>query len=524
MKFIKALFRKLINKTTFTFLAIFIQIGLYFVINFAIIGIIDYIPGQVGPFSVAGLITTGINLVVALFFTVRIVIRDMSPDAKVSWIILFVFAPITGALLYVFFSQQRLPRKKSRQYAEIRNRIKEYTVSDDDHSDVLGDYAGHSRYLYDAASAIPHRYSDAEYFPTGELFFDALLRELEKAEKYIFMEYFIIGYGVMWSAVEEILLRKKEQGVTIKIIYDDFGCIPHVGTDFYKKMQKKGIDCQRFNKFTPLATARHNNRDHRKITVIDGRVGFMGGTNLADEYINVTHPLGQWKDASIMIRGSAVQNLITLFLTTYAMPNKGKIGDVSQYIPEYYEDFGESEGILQPFGDGPKPVFREHIAENCILNMINRSNEYMYIMTPYLILDDKLSSALCRASQRGVDVRIVTPRIPDKKIVFWITRRNYVNLLKAGVRIYEYLPGFIHSKCYLSDDVLGLCGTINMDYRSLLHHFECGVWIYKMRCLNDMKADFEETFAVSELIDENFKQSLSKRIISAVGSIFSPLL
>ncbi len=525
MKFLKKIFSKIFSKTTFTFLAIILQLGFYFLLDYLLERIMNEIPGRFGPFTFSGLISVSVNLIISLFFIVRIVIRDMPPDAKVSWIILIAIAPIAGALLYLLFSQQRLSRKKFRHFAKIREDLKEYITSDNDYSDLLGPYAGISRYLYNEANAIPHRYSDIEYFPTGELFWDALVRELEKAEKYIFMEYFIIDYGVMWSTVEDILLRKKAQGVVIKLMYDDFGCIPHVGTDFCKKMRKKGIECYRFNKFTPLATARHNNRDHRKITVIDGRVGFMGGTNIADEYVNITHPFGQWKDSSVMLKGAAVQNLITLFISMYGSLTNTDWSDISQYIPEYYEDYGESTGILQPFGDGPKPVFKDHVAEKCILDMINRSTEYMYIMTPYLIIDNNLQSALCSAAQRGVDVRIITPRIPDKKIVFWITRRNYINLNKAGVKIYEYLPGFIHSKCYLSDDTLGLCGTMNMDYRSLLHHFECGVWMYKTTCLRDMKADFEATFAVSELMtEETIKQTLPKRIVSAIGSIFSPLL
>lgn len=522
MKLLKKLFA---NKAFLTLLAVALQIGFYFLLNSIVESALGYIPGTVGNVRVSQIVVSSVNILVSLVVIVRLVVRNMTPDAKVSWITLLVFAPITGALLYVFFSHNRLSRRKERLYLSVHEREKKYMTAENDFADVLGEYIGHSRYLYEKAKAVPHRYSSAEFYPTGELFFDALVQELEKAEKYILMEYFIIERGVMWDTVEKILIRKAQSGVAVKLMYDDIGSLPHIERDFYKKMRKEGIDCVRFNKFTPVMTATHNNRDHRKITVVDGRVGFLGGANLSDEYINVKHPLGQWKDSALKIRGSAVQNLIMLFLTSFDVQEDKRLENYAAYMPDYYEWFGEETGIIQPFGDGPKPIMPDHIAENCILNIINQAKNYIYITTPYLIIDYTLSSALVRAANRGVDVRIVTPRIPDKKLVFWITRRNYKPLVKAGVKIYEYLPGFIHAKNYLSDDTVGMVGTVNMDYRSLLHHFECGVWMYKTACLKDIRADFEQTFAVSELMTEQtIKQSVPRRVASAIGSIFSPLL
>ena len=525
MKLLKAL----LGRSALTVIAIIIQIALYFSMSMALEVGIQFIMekagiSEVGNVNVARIILDSIDLIIALLVIVRLSVRDMMPDAKISWIVMLVLAPVGGAILYLMFSHNRISRKKTLLYMDMHARGIRYMTSTDDCADALGDYVGQSRYLYKASAAVPHRYCDVEFYPTGEAFFDALLTELESAQKYILMEYFIIERGAMWDPIEEILTRKASEGVIVKLLYDDIGCLPRVEKGFCKKMRDKGIDCLRFNKFTPILSAVHNNRDHRKITVVDGKVGFMGGVNIADEYINVAHPFGQWKDSAVKVRGAAVQNLIMLFMSTFDAQDETRLENYEAYMPEYYEYF-EEEGIVQPFGDSPRPLMDDHVAEDCILNMINQAKNYMYITTPYLILDHTLSSALCLAAKRGVDVRIVTPRIPDKKMVFWITRRNYKPLVKAGVKIYEYLPGFIHAKNYLCDDVVGMVGTINMDYRSLVHHFECGVWMYKTSCLKDIKKDLEATFEASELMTkETIKQSIPKRVVSAIGSVFSPLL
>ncbi len=526
MKLLKAL----AGKTIFVIIAIILQIAIYLLLAnlverliLAIPWEVD-IPGEATSTRVSQFIVAVLELVVAFIVIVRLTVRDMLPDAKVAWVTLLVFAPVAGSIIYLMFSYNRPSRRKTLLYMDIHARGKKYMTCTDDCADALGEYVGHSRYLYNAASAVPHRWSDVKFYPTGELFFDDLKAELEKAEKYILMEYFIVERGAMWDPIEEILERKVKEGVAVKFMYDDFGCLPRIEHDFYKRMRAKGIDCQRFNKITPVASARHNNRDHRKITVVDGKTGFMGGINLADEYINVTHPFGQWKDSAVRVRGEAVQNLIMLFLTAFDSQDDSRLENYEFYIPEYYEWFDE-EGIVQPFGDSPRPLTDDNVAEDCILNMINQAKNYMYISTPYLILDYTLVDALCRAARRGVDVRIITPRIPDKKLVFWITRRNYKPLVKAGVGIYEYLPGFIHAKNYLCDDIVGMVGTINMDYRSLVHHFEGGVWMYNTACLKDIRRDFEDTFKVCEqMTADNIQQTIPRRIASAIGSIFSPLL
>lgn len=523
MKLIKALF----GRTALTVLAILLQLF----VSIALVLLMDIIIHaaigdsiMVGPYTLPTVIIAAADIIIALVTSVRIVVRDMSPDEKMSWLVVLVFAPIIGSLLYLFFSRTYLPRAKALLHMDIQARSAKYYTCKDDCSDALGEYVRCSRFITDTSGSRPHRYSDAVYLPSGEAFWEKLKEELEKAEKYIFMEYFIIERGKMWDEVEHILERKIAEGVTVKVMYDDIGNLTHAKRGFWKELRAKGIECLRFNPLRPVLSAVHNNRDHRKITVIDGKTAFVGGVNFADDYINETHTLGQWKDCAVMVRGEAVQPLTIMFLTMYDSQDITRLENYDEFMPEYYEYFDE-EGIVQPFADGPRPLYPTHVAENVILDMINGAKKYIYITTPYLIINYNLQSALCRAAMSGVDVRIVTPRIPDKKIVFWITRRNYKKLLRCGVRIYEYLPGFIHAKTYISDDTVGMVGTINMDYRSLVHHYECGVWMYKTACLEDIRRDVERTLTeCEEMTPETARQSVPKRVISAIGSLFAPML
>ena len=523
MKLIKALF----GRTALTLLAILLQLLVSIALVWALDALITAATGDtqlIGPYTLSSFIIAAADILIALITTVRVVVRDISPDEKVSWLVVLVFAPIIGSLLYLFFSHPYLPRAKALLHMDIRARSAKYYVCRDDCSDVLGGYTRCSRFIYDASGAPPHRYSDVEYLPTGEAFWEKLKEELSAAEKYIFMEYFIIEPGRMWEEIERILVKKVSEGVVVKVMYDDIGNITHAKHGFWKELREKGIECLRFNPLRPVVSAVYNNRDHRKITVIDGKTAFVGGVNFADDYINITMRLGRWKDCAVMVRGEAVRTLTIMFMTMYDSQDVTQLENYDEYIPEYYEYFDE-EGIVQPFADGPKPLYPTHVAENVILDMINNSRRYMYITTPYLIINNNLSSALCRAAMSGVDVRIITPRIPDKKIVFWITRRNYKKLLRSGVRIYEYLPGFIHAKTYISDDTVGMVGTINMDYRSLIHHYECGVWMYKTKCLKAIRADIDGLLTeCEEMTPETARQSIPKRIVSALGSLFAPML
>ena len=306
-------------------------------------------------------------------------------------------------------------------------------------------------------------------------------------------------------------------------MYDDFGCMTTLPERYYEQLCQEGIHCILSNKFTPILSNIHNNRDHRKITVIDGRIGYTGGLNLADEYINAYEKYGHWKDTAVRIQGDAVRNLTVLFLASWNTQSKEPI-DCGPYL-EVQTDQTAGKGYVIPFGDGPEPLYADTIGKNVYLNMIHGAKRYLYITTPYLICDHELLSALRIAAKKGVDVRIITPHIPDKKAVFLMTRSNYRVLLQDGVKIYEYTPGFIHAKSFVCDDKLAVCGTINLDYRSLVHHFECGAWMYDTDCIGDMKDDFLATAARSQIvIMEQAKLRGWQRLLAELMKVFSPLL
>ena len=327
----------------------------------------------------------------------------------------------------------------------------------------------------------------------------------------------------MWNPIHDILKEKAAHGVEVYFLYDDFGCIATLPWHYHKLLNDEGIHCGISNKFSPVLSRIHNNRDHRKITVIDGKVGFTGGVNLADEYINVIEKFGHWKDTAVKLEGEAVRNLMVIFLTNWNTQSKKDTVDFGKYMNEPVCR-AEDNGIVIPFGSGPDPIYKDNVGKNVYLNMIHSAKRYLYITTPYLICDRELLNALCLAAQKGVDVRIITPHIPDKRTVFWMTRSNYQVLLNAGVRIFEYTPGFIHAKNFVCDDKFAVCGTLNLDYRSLVHHFECGAWMYETDCIPDMKEDFLNTMASSEEIINGRKiMRFWQRFIAEVLKVFSPM-
>ena len=348
------------------------------------------------------------------------------------------------------------------------------------------------------------------------------MRELKKAEKFIFLEYFIIQEGKMFNSILEILEEKAKQGVDVRLIYDDVGCIVTLPHNYKNTLEAKGIKCRVFNPIKPFFTRRLNNRDHRKIVVIDGDVGFTGGINLADEYINEYEKHGYWKDAGIMLKGDAVWNLTVMFLSMWDyIDNKEE--DYIKFKPsknKYYN----SKGYVQPFDDSP--LINEPIGETVYLNLINKAKDYIYINTPYLIIDNEMMTALCLASKRGIDVKIVTPGIPDKKTVFKLTRSYYHQLIENGVEIYEYTPGFVHAKVFVSDDDTATVGSINLDYRSLYLHFECGVFIYNNSEVDKVERDFQQTLAKSHKVTlmEVKKQTIATKISGQVLRLIAPLM
>ena len=454
---------------------------------------------------------------------IAIINRKDNPDYKLPWLFFVMLIPIVGFMLYFMFYSRKLSKK---QVKSLR-RVTTQRVAKDDGAElsqiceedaIVGSQAVMLNKLSDS-----HVYgnTDIRYYPLGENMFAAMVEDLRKAEKFIFMEYFIIEGGLFWNTILEILKEKAANGVEVRVVYDDIGCMMTLPGNYYKQLRKMGIKAVPFSRLRGQANNEFNNRSHRKITVIDGKVGYTGGVNIADEYINRIQKFGHWKDVGLRLQGEAVNELTRLFLIDYGLNDKHADDDFADYFR--YEQC-EQDGYCIPFGDGPKPVYDRQVSKSVILNMLNQAKRYVYITTPYLIIDSELIEALENAAIRGIDVRIITPHIPDKKLVFLMTRSHYNRLMTAGVKIYEYESGFVHAKTYISDDETAMVGTVNMDYRSLVHHFENGVWIYKHSVIGDIKNDFLYTQEKSIQFELGMlKENLFQRFIRAMAKVFSPL-
>lgn len=452
--------------------------------------------------------------------------RDMVPETKVPWILAIVALNVVGVAIYVVFSSNRPSKRQRNRYRMLVAQSLPFAsraLKKEEVREALGSWSDESEALYSAnPTAVLHGGTKTEYFPSGEEYAERLLQDLEGAKQYIFLEFFIISKGVFWSRILDILQRKVKEGVEVRVIYDDIGCMGTVHVRYHKTLQKMGIRCIKFNHFVPVVTNVHNNRDHRKIVVIDGKIAYTGGINLADEYVNLVHFYGHWKDTAVRLEGEGVKNFILMFLRIYNLQAKTN-EDIAPYVPAEYERF-EGEGYVQPYGDGPRPLYGKHLGEDVYINILNGAREYVYITTPYLIIDYRMREALISAAQRGVDVRIVTPHIPDKKLVFALTRSNYLALIRSGVKIYEYTPGFIHAKSFLADGEIAVVGTINLDYRSLLFHFEDAVFMYRTKAIEGLKKDFDEIFSVSaEQSVEDAKKSVVWRWLCEIAKLFAPL-
>ena len=376
--------------------------------------------------------------------------------------------------------------------------------------------------LKNIANTHLYQSTNIEYYKIGEEMHQSIIIELKKAKRFVFLEYFIVEEGIFWNSILEVLEEKVRDGIEVKVIFDDIGCMTTLPGNYYKILKNKGIDAVPFARLKGQADNEFNNRSHRKILVIDGKVGFTGGVNIADEYINKKVVYGHWKDTGIKLEGAAVNELTKLFLTDFFINIKNE--DIN--FDNYYVDYKvESSSYVIPFGDGPKPIYEKNVGKIAIMNLLNHAKDYAYITTPYLIVDNELMRTIENTALRGVDVRIIVPHIPDKKLVFEMTKSNYQILIKSGVKIYEYKPGFIHAKSYLADDNVCIIGTINLDYRSLTHHFENGVWIYKDESLKDIKNDLIDTMNNSIYMnDEKIKDNLLAKFIRMIVRIFSPLL
>lgn len=516
MNLLIKLLKIIFNRTTVCVIGILIQVG-YLISLF-------WTLGTAYTYSYPAFVLLG------LIMTIAIVSSEMNPSYKIAWIITILIFPIFGVMFYVFFgnsnSGSRLRKRMNKYNEEERLLLAQKPESLDDLWGDSSDAEKQARYLMQYGGYPTYKNTVTQYFPIGEAKFETLIRELEKAKRFIFLEYFIIQEGKMWNTILEILARKVKEGVDVRVVYDDIGCLFTLPYKYDKKLEAMGIQCRVFNKFKPIWSAKMNNRDHRKILIIDGHTAFNGGINLADEYINEYEKHGHWKDSAVMLKGEAVWSFTMMFLTMWNYLTAGKAASINSYMPQAEDiaPYKKSSGFIVPFTDSP--LDDEPVGENVYLNIINSATKYVYITTPYLVIDNEMSTALILAAKSGVDVRIITPHVADKWFVHVVSRANYKHLTKHGVRIYEYTPGFIHAKNFVSDDTTAVVGTINLDFRSLYLHFECATWMYKTECILDVKKDYLETLEKCQEVTygDCCNVNIFVRMIRALLRLFAPMM
>lgn len=436
-------------------------------------------------------------------------------------IILILLFPILGTILFITLGRSYKKSKLLKNIFSYEDKYEKYLKQDSKTiEEINSKQLDNIKYITNRTNYTVSSNNQVTYYKFGEEFYPELLKELKKAEKFIFMEYFILNKGTMWSGILDVLKEKAANGVDVRIMYDDMGSIAMLSTKYPKELAKYGIKCIPFNKITPFKGIFMNNRDHRKMTIIDGKVAFSGGVNISDEYININSPFGIWKDNGIKIVGDSIWNLTVLFLTLWnANTNEDK--DINKFKYDFKGKI-KKDGYVIPYGVAP--LHKDLIGEDVYINMINSAKDYLYIMTPYLIIDTDMVNALCRAAKRGVDVRIIIPGIPDKKIVYTQTKSFFKILHDNGVKIYKYMKGFVHAKVFLSDDIRSIVGTINMDYRSLYLHFENGIYMENNSEISNIKKDFVETLKECEGISgKDINIGFFKNIWQAVLRLLAPL-
>ena len=472
---------------------------------------------------------SGLVKILSIGVVIVIYNSDRVANIKLPWIILILVFPPMGLVFYIMVKYSGTTKNMKKRLQLSLDKCSIYLPRD---RSIEAELKKEEKDIYNISYYIS-RYSnyplygntDIEYFSDALEAINMQMKCMKEAKKFIFMSYFAIEDASIFAKIKVILKEKIEKGVEVRVFYDDIGSVGFISNpQFIKEMKDLGIDCRVFNPVTPMLNLFFNNRDHRKITVIDGEVAFTGGYNIADEYFNIVNPYGRWKDTGLMLRGDVVKELSVTFLETWNANRKSKLEEIND--DKYFNvNKYEAKERIYALAYGDSPLDDEELAENVYISLINIAKDYLYIMTPYLIITDELKSAIVRAAKRGVDVRLITPGIPDKKIIYGITRSFYGVLVKAGVKIYEYTPGFCHAKQMLVDDRLAICGTINLDYRSLYLHFENAVMFTKCKAVFDMKKDFEETFKVSTHISEKYNNlSPVRNIVDSILRLFAPLL
>lgn len=465
--------------------------------------------------------------VFALVIAVLIINRNENPGFQIAWLIPVLLVPFFGGLLYLFVQSQLGYRLLNRRLSVLIRETGKYAVQKEEVFERLKREnpaeAALARYAFSQGDFPVYENTAVKYFPLGEDKFEEMLIQLEQARHFIFLEYFIVEEGYMWGRVLEILRRKVREGVEVRMLYDGMCSLMLLPYHYPKKLEELGIRCKMFSPIRPALTTTQNNRDHRKILVIDGQVAFTGGVNLADEYINRKVRFGHWKDTAVMLRGEAVRSFTMMFLQMWNINERRE--DYAKYLDVLVQPLAvPAVGYVMPYGDSP--LDGENLAENIYMDIISRALRYVHIMTPYLILDHEMMTALTFAAKRGVDVKIIMPHIPDKKYAFALAKTYYPDLLRAGVKIYEYTPGFVHAKVFVSDDARAVVGTVNLDYRSLYLHFECAAYMYRVAAISDIEADFEYTQNKSREItlEDCKRERLLTKISGRLLRLFAPLM
>ncbi len=464
-------------------------------------------------------------VIFTVFMVLYLLNSSMDPTAKITWLVVVMLLPVFGALLFLYTQKNIGHRALRDHYAQLNKETEKSLTQNPETEKALRQSdpgaAALARYVGRSGCYPVYDHTSVTYFPLGEDKFKEMLIQLEKAEKFIFLEYFIVNEGEMWGKILEILVQKAKEGVDVRMLYDgtcELSTLPH---DYPKRLQKLGIKCKMFAPIKPFVSTHYNYRDHRKILVIDGKVAFNGGINLADEYINTYEKYGHWKDTAVMVEGEAARSFTRMFLHMWFLDEKEKDFDRFLNVPVTPQT---AKGFVIPYGDCP--LDKDKVGEQVYMDMLNRAQNYIYIMTPYLILDGELENTLKYAAERGVDVRIILPGIPDKYIPFALALTHYKSLLESGVKIYEYTPGFVHAKVFVCDDREAVVGTINLDYRSLYHHFECATYMWGTDCIPQILNDFILTQEKCREMTVNMLSSepLKRRVLGFIAKAAAPLL
>ena len=468
---------------------------------------------------------------------VRIVLNNQNPSYKIAWIALILLVPVLGLVFFVMWGRGSYPKKIKKVLPEIAQMsVPLYKHSKETERLLVDNHPNQERtmnYLRNAGFPV-YKNTAVSYYEVGDTFFPDLIEDVKKAKKFIFLEFYILSEGGLWQEIYAVLKQKVQEGVEVRVLYDDFGCITCLPKHFDKELRALGIKTASFNVIKPVVNNFYMNyRNHQKICVVDGNIGYTGGANIADEYVNTVEAFGHWKDTGVRLEGQGVWSLTVNFLqmweySDYNKKNFSQKAEYNQYMPDeiFCKEQKATSGFVQPFADGPLRTPGENEAESVYLQMINTAKKYIYITTPYLVIDNEMIMALRLAAKSGVDVRLITPGIPDKGYVHLVTQSYYGILMSAGVKIYEYLPGFIHAKSIVIDDEAAVVGTINMDFRSFYLHFENGVWMCGNEAVDDIYNDFINTLDYCEEIDYNVwrKRPWYKKVAQGFLRLFAPLL